>query len=228
MYHFTYITASKSGHYYVGRHSTSRLNDGYLGSGKWVRYCMKKGIELHRKIIYFYNTFEELLDGEKQLIDTHIRHKSNMNISSNSIGFATGDLNPAKSAVERKRRSENNWMKSEAGRKWISENNPSKNERTKKIRSNQLKTRWLNKEYREKLIENHHAKTDRFKQFISLNNPMKRNDVKDKIREHVKRQVVEGRHSSQIKACCITCRKTVSISNLSRWHKICISNSSFL
>jgi hypothetical protein len=42
MIHYTYMTVSDTGKYYVGRHSTSNLFDGYKGSGKWVRSIKKK------------------------------------------------------------------------------------------------------------------------------------------------------------------------------------------
>ena len=33
MFHFVYKTYSPSGFYYYGRHSTTNIDDGYLGSG---------------------------------------------------------------------------------------------------------------------------------------------------------------------------------------------------
>jgi predicted GIY-YIG superfamily endonuclease len=41
-YHFVYITRHKNGKYYVGRHSTDDLNDGYIGSGTG-RYLSRIG-----------------------------------------------------------------------------------------------------------------------------------------------------------------------------------------
>lgn len=228
MFHFTYITASRGGFYYIGRHSTKNINDGYLGSGNWVRYCKNNNIELHRKIINFYPSFENLLEGEELLLSEHIFNYYNMNLTTKSIGFAVGDLNPAKSEKERIRRSNFNWMKTDEGREWFSINNPSKKEEVKKIKSTLLKKRWLDKSYRDMMETNHHSKTSVFREFFSKNNPMKNEEVKDKIRAHVKKQLASGNHSSQIKASCICCKKTVSISNLGRWHRACLSNNSTL
>lgn len=95
IYHFTYKVNHKSGKYYVGRHSTNNLNDGYLGSGKWVRTIKDKDT-LTREIIDFYDTFDELLEAENKLIAENIDNELNMNFNNNSIGFAFGDLHPNK------------------------------------------------------------------------------------------------------------------------------------
>ena len=52
IYHFIYKTISDSGKYYIGRHSTKNLNDGYFGSGKWIR-SLKNKSNLKREIIEF-------------------------------------------------------------------------------------------------------------------------------------------------------------------------------
>ena len=40
-FHYTYITTdNRNGKYYVGRHSTNNLNDGYQGSGKFIKDCI--------------------------------------------------------------------------------------------------------------------------------------------------------------------------------------------
>ena len=42
-YHFLYKTTNLiNGKYYYGMHSTYKLNDGYLGSGKILRYSIRK------------------------------------------------------------------------------------------------------------------------------------------------------------------------------------------
>ena len=42
-YHYIYKTTNlKNGKFYVGMHSTDNLDDGYLGSGKRLRYSIRK------------------------------------------------------------------------------------------------------------------------------------------------------------------------------------------
>ncbi len=42
-FYFLYKTTNKiNGKYYIGVHSTYQLNDGYIGSGKRLRYSVRK------------------------------------------------------------------------------------------------------------------------------------------------------------------------------------------
>jgi len=95
IYHFTYMVSCKSGKYYVGRHSTNDIDDGYLGSGKWITSLIDK-TDLTREILEYYNTFEELVEAEDVLIKKHINNKLNMNFNNNPIGFPSGELHPNK------------------------------------------------------------------------------------------------------------------------------------
>lgn len=92
-----------SGKYYVGRHSTKKLNDNYQGSGLWVRSSKKKGTILITEILQFVDTEENLLLLEKDLITKHIKDLLCMNLNENSIGFSSTN-NPAKTEKERARR----------------------------------------------------------------------------------------------------------------------------
>jgi len=71
-YHFIYkTTCILNGKYYYGMHSTQNLDDGYLGSGKRLRYSIRKyGEENHeREIIEFCNSRQKLKQREKQIIN---------------------------------------------------------------------------------------------------------------------------------------------------------------
>jgi len=105
MYHYTYKVSIKSGKYYVGRHSTKRLNDGYIGSGKWIK-SLKNKESIIKEILSFYDNFEDLKIAESKLIKEHINEINCMNFNNNSIGFAYGDLNPSKTQNMRKIMSE--------------------------------------------------------------------------------------------------------------------------
>lgn len=71
-YHFIYKTTNlKNGKFYVGMHSTSNLNDGYLGSGKRLRYSIRKNGKENFKIehLEFFDTYNELRDRERELVN---------------------------------------------------------------------------------------------------------------------------------------------------------------
>ena len=65
MQHFIYKTIHISGKYYIGRHSTKNINDGYLGSGRWVKSIKEKS-NLSREILEYCNNDKELI--EKKLV----------------------------------------------------------------------------------------------------------------------------------------------------------------
>ena len=69
IYHIVYKTIHIDGRYYIGRHSTSNLEDGYLGSGSWVE-SIKDKATLRREIIdYSAQTIEQLKLLEGKFID---------------------------------------------------------------------------------------------------------------------------------------------------------------
>jgi len=83
-YHFIYKTTNiLSGKYYIGMHSTNDLEDGYLGSGKRLRYSLNKyGDENHkREILEYCKTRDELKSREEEIITLNeIAKKDCMNL----------------------------------------------------------------------------------------------------------------------------------------------------
>jgi hypothetical protein len=70
-YHYTYKTTNSiNGRYYLGMHSTNRLDDNYLGSGKRLYYEIAKyGRDNFKlEILKFYNSRDELARAETLLI----------------------------------------------------------------------------------------------------------------------------------------------------------------
>lgn len=95
MKHFIYKTSSTSGRFYIGRHSTLDINDGYCGSGKWVSGIKDKS-KLTVEILEYANSIDELMLLEEKYLSKFIKYPNNMNFNNRSIGFATGELNPIK------------------------------------------------------------------------------------------------------------------------------------
>ncbi len=104
MIHYIYKTTSKSGKFYIGRHSTLNPADNYCGSGTWVKQIKDKST-LKVEILEYAQSFEELLLLEEKYINDHINHPNNMNFNNSSMGWATGGRNPGttEKAKERKR-----------------------------------------------------------------------------------------------------------------------------
>ena len=76
-HHYIYkTTCNVTGRFYVGMHSTSNLEDGYLGSGKRLRSSIRKyGIENHSKeILEFLPDRSSLKEREKNLVNEDLLH----------------------------------------------------------------------------------------------------------------------------------------------------------
>jgi Zn-finger domain-containing protein len=71
-YHFIYKTTNlKNGKFYVGMHSTNKLDDGYLGSGTRLRRSIRKNGKENFKleILEFFSDRSSLVEREKQLVN---------------------------------------------------------------------------------------------------------------------------------------------------------------
>ena len=90
MYLFVYKTTHSNGKYYIGRHQTNNLNDGYLGSGNWVESIKDKSA-LSREIIAEATSFEELCELEEYHIGLHYGKAGCMNYKRASIGLSSED-----------------------------------------------------------------------------------------------------------------------------------------
>jgi hypothetical protein len=71
-YHFIYKTTNLiNSKFYIGMHSTSNLNDGYIGSGKRLKASIKKyGVDNFKfEILEYFNSRELLAEREKYIVN---------------------------------------------------------------------------------------------------------------------------------------------------------------
>jgi len=90
IYYIIYKTIHVNGKFYIGRHQTENLNDGYLGSGKWVSGIKDKST-LSREIIAEANSIKELYELEEYYIDLHWDDPLCMNMKKASVGLTSED-----------------------------------------------------------------------------------------------------------------------------------------
>ena len=64
------ITNNINKKYYIGKHQTKDLNDGYMGSGKLLKRAIKKyGLDnFSKEILHVFQTEQEMNDKEKELV----------------------------------------------------------------------------------------------------------------------------------------------------------------
>lgn len=80
MYYYVYQIVNKtSGKIYVGVHKTNNLDDGYMGSGKYLRRAIKKeGIENFEKtILEFFENAENMFNREAEIVTLDFLSKAN-------------------------------------------------------------------------------------------------------------------------------------------------------
>ena len=90
LYHYIYKITHPNGRYYIGRHTTSNLNDNYLGSGVWVTGIKDKSI-LTKKIICFVETIVKLKESEEKFIAENFNDPLCMNRGLGSNGWTSDE-----------------------------------------------------------------------------------------------------------------------------------------
>ncbi len=88
--HYLYKTTCLiTNRYYIGMHSTCNMEDGYMGSGKRLRYSIRKyGVENHvKEILELFESRELLIEAEKKAITPDmITDKNCMNLKEGGTG----------------------------------------------------------------------------------------------------------------------------------------------
>lgn len=92
-YHFVYIITNKINHkFYIGKHSTDDLDDGYMGSGTAINKAIQKyGIEnFSKRILCFCDSAEDAYKVEELLVtDNLIKREDCYNMMVGGLGGPT-------------------------------------------------------------------------------------------------------------------------------------------
>lgn len=71
-YHYIYETHNPlTDEYYIGKHSTDNLDDGYQGSGRWVTECKDNNIHLVTTILQQCDSSDDAYALEAKIITQH-------------------------------------------------------------------------------------------------------------------------------------------------------------
>ena len=107
-YHIIYKTICLiNKKYYIGMHSTDNLDDGYMGSGKALKFSIKRyGKENHRvEILEMVQSRELLGEREKAIVTLNkVRDGNCMNLKVGGIGgfMKKGKKNKKKSTLKKR------------------------------------------------------------------------------------------------------------------------------
>ena len=113
MKHFIYKTTHPNGKYYIGRHSTTNLEDGYIGSGLWPS-SIKDKTTLTREILEYADDELSLKVLEGKYLNENFGKDNCMNLTPDPIGFGS-DSNPMKDpAIAAKISGDNHYMRKDA------------------------------------------------------------------------------------------------------------------
>lgn len=105
MYHYVYIIRNKLNHkFYIGKHTASNLDDGYMGSGIAIKRAIKKyGLEnFAKQIICFCDSQEEALQVEQFLVTPYLISREDCYNA--NIGGRGGSIKGRKLSEESRKR----------------------------------------------------------------------------------------------------------------------------
>jgi hypothetical protein len=100
-FHYVYIvTNGINNRYYIGKHSTSNMNDGYMGSGLAIKQAIfKHGVEnFNKDILSFFESEDAAYLFEKEAISSCIGDRRCYNINMDARGV-TSDNHPLNKPV---------------------------------------------------------------------------------------------------------------------------------
>jgi len=117
IYKITNLINHKS---YIGKHQTTDLNDGYMGSGKLIQRAINKyGIECFRKeILHIFDNEEEMNAAEKQLV---VLDESSYNLclgGNGGFGYINANLHRWKGKNQRARKLADKKAEENYGPEW--------------------------------------------------------------------------------------------------------------
>ena len=164
MFHIIYKTTNLlDGKFYIGAHSTHDINDGYMGSGKYLkRAIVKYGLEnFSREVLFQFNSKSEMFDKERELVtEEFITTNNTYNLKVGGSGGNPGIVGAFKGMVhtdetKQKIRLARSLQKpfSDETRKKISENNGMKREEVRLKLAASIRGKKCTHTHREKVAE---------------------------------------------------------------------------
>lgn len=234
IYHFVYKTTNLiNGKFYIGKHSTDDLEDGYLGSGIAIRRAVEKHKKenFKREILALFESEEAAYEFEAQVVD--YRNPMSYNLHPGGIGLKFGvpnseetrlRMSKSRTGVKRKAFSEQHIASlKEAAKKRIT------TEETRRAMSLAHKSSQLTKQHIIHLAEMNTGRKASREQREAISNRNRNRklteETRQKIREKAtgrtwdaarKQSTMETRLQNQ--KLCSHCSRYIDAPMFSRWH----------
>lgn len=138
-YYFYKITNNINGKYYYGVHQTDDLNDGYMGSGVYLRRAYNKygKSNFTKEIIHYFNNADDMFKYEAEIVNEDLLKDNNCyNIS---LGGHGGDTWTYANEDERKKRSINISNAQKNSKKFKESHKKAWTNNRRKLQSNKVK-----------------------------------------------------------------------------------------
>lgn len=176
-YYYLYKIEFPNGKYYLGKHTTKNINDGYGGSGVLLpREYAHNNIDLINKIILkFFKNSEELDAGERSLVnDLYLTDENCLNYRKGGSGgineLIANKISNSKKGVKRSKESIEKQRKKCIGKKHT--------DKTKQKQSEWHKEFWVSEE----------GKKRKLKMSEIMKNKPKTNETREKLSQIVKKR----------------------------------------
>ena len=143
------ITNKVNNKIYIGKHQTKNLNDGYMGSGKWLKSAITKyAIEnFEKEILFQFDNEADMNAKEAELVNEEfVKEDSNYNLChGGNGGFGHINLNGINVDISEQRRRNPSIIEKAAKKggnrkKYLMENNPNYREMCRQSAAKGLKT----------------------------------------------------------------------------------------
>ena len=85
-YHYLYLSERDDGKIYIGRHSTTNLDDGYVGSGTEVTESVKRGHTFKKTVLEYFKNSNASYDEEKKVVNNRMLNESGDIVLNRSLG----------------------------------------------------------------------------------------------------------------------------------------------
>lgn len=201
MFHFIYKTVNTiNGRYYIGRHSTENVDDGYLGSGIFLKKALEKygRNSFSRTILAFYETFEDLRQAEHDLVDCILDDPQSYNVGKGGWGGQPGQfwteerkanlskaIRQSLNTEEVRRKKKLAWDKRRVEKPTTAEARENMRESAKKA--------WKDRENRKASSQTSESRTEVAKKIWEKRSRVTSPEVREKIRQGVIARAAERR-----------------------------------